>query len=622
MRRTAAFIAAASAIALGSWLAWPDKESGVLATPSEHSTPSQSRSALPGTLPQRAPLSGETAPAPSAPARGLVAGRVLDALGQPLPDCSVALQPPSAQQPFAPGEPESPLVATRSGHDGRYMLELDRPAVGHVTVRHPDFPPRVVAFDVEVAPGTVRDLGDVTLSSQPGLVLVVRGASGSLIADAAVTATPALQDLGLPAAIGSLAVRSARSDASGQAVLYGLGPGPYVLRTEAPNWATDERNHLQPDNPPQAPKIEIALAPGHVITGRAHAPAGVDPGRVSITAEPLAGGPLLRGLVRADGDGEFRLTGAAAGRYRIWADPANLPRAMVEVDVPASGIVLLPLGAGLAISGVVRRAEDGRVLAGAHVTAEPEDGWPLTRGGETVRPHAITGPDGDFSIPGLPSGRFVLTVSSEGLVPTRLGPVVAGSEPVEVRLDAGLTVHGTLRLDGRPLAQARVRAIAWDGEAPAFALWRASLTQRAAGLVADPSPSGRFELNGVPVRGHRIVVEGEELAPWFSEPLRGRPGESLDLGTIELAPGCAVEGTAVPHATVCLASTGERGLSRTTRADGMGRFAFRSLPAGAYTLFYHSAGRAPAGAAAPPTPNVELPVTLGRGDRRFVSLKN
>lgn len=551
---------------------------------------------------------------------GLVAGRILDPLGQPLPDCNVALVAMTKVRAFEPDAVTAPLGEATSGADGRFELRFTSACEGIVTVRHRDFPPRVAAYGIEIELGATHEVGDVTLFSQPGLIVLVRTTSGVGVGDAVVIATPALQDVSLPTAIHGLAERSAITDPSGQGVLYGVAPGSYVVRVEASFYATQERNHLQAENPTKAPSLEFVVDVGHVIRGRVQTQAGADPGRVLITAEPVDGGVVLRDEVRATGD--FRITGAVLGRYRIWADSTRLDRSMVETVVPNSGVVVIPLGSGLSLRGVVRDDATGNPVPGAVVVAEPEDGWPLIRAGRTVRLEGISGQDGLFTIIGLPPGRFAVTVSSQWFVPTRLGPVAAGIEPIEIRLEPGLSVTGVLRQSGRPVVNAKVRAIAWEAESAAFALWRSNLTDAAAHRTVSDE-TGTFVLSGVEVQGRRLVIDANGCALWFSEPLRGRKGESLDLGSIEMSPGAVIEGTAVAHATVYLQSTDARGLAHTTAADGKGRFVFESLPAGEYELFYHSAGRVAAGASAtsPPTDS-KTAVTLRSGDRKAVSLTN
>jgi hypothetical protein len=618
MRLRGILIAVAATAATALWLVWPDAEADSTQARGPHEVAVEVSPAPPeATAPQRAPLPA-AASASGATTSGIVHGRVLDALGQPVADAAVTLVAARREDAFATAEPPPPLAATASGTDGRFALELRERAEVLVTVSHRDFPPRVVEHGLEVAPGTKASVGDVVLVSEPGLIVLVGSANGGGIRDAVVTASPAVQEVSLPTAIGGLARRVAVTDAAGRAVLYGLAAGAYLVHVEAPSWATQEVRHLQPHKPPQAPTLPITLQPGHAIRGRVQPPPGADPGRVQLTAEPVDGGVVLRDQARANG--EFRIAGASVGAYRVWAEPTRLNRSMVTTVVPSPGPITIPLGADLSLRGTVRDAESGVALSSALVVAEPENGWPLARGGDVVRPDAAADQDGIFHIIGLPPGRDVLTVSSEGFVPTRLGPVEAGADRIEIRLERGLAVQGRVLADGLPVSGARVRAIPWQDESSAFALWRSALGGGHGVPETTTDGAGAFALPGIAVRGRRLVIEAPGCALWTSPPLLGRAGGSLDLGTIALTRGAAIEGTAEPHATVCLQTPDGSGFTHTTTADGKGRFEFSGLPAGDYVLFYHSAARSQRGASAPPS--VKKPVTLRQGDRIPVALND
>jgi hypothetical protein len=254
-------------------------------------------------------------------------------------------------------------------------------------------------------------------------------------------------------------------------------------------------------------------------------------------------------------------------------------------------------------------------VRGAIVRAEPEDGWPMVRAGETVRPESSSDAQGFFCVRGLMDGRFSLEVTSQLFVPARLGPLSTDNDAVEVFLDAGLRVGGQVRCNGRPVAGAKITAVKWDGEGAAFALWRASLAQHPR-HHEQSADDGTFELRGIPRAGHRLLIEALDCALWVSPPLRGSDGERLDLGTIALPPAAVVEGTAEPHATVSLDGVSDAGLTRSTHADDKGRFAFRNLPAGEYTVIYHSLARPAAGGRiAPP----ERRISLRAGDHVSIS---
>src|SRR5690606_8500936 len=415
----------AAATAAAVWLAFPRPEppAPVVATPPNE--PPAVGEVEPTALPQRSALPPPEDGAPGSETRARLVGRVFDALGQPLADCTVA---------FTEFDPERSLDAAeaargsaQTGQDGRFTVYLEPHGVGVVTLVHRDFPLRVVRHRLAVPPGEVHDLGDLTLSSQPGLVVSVTARTGGAVAGAVVTATPAMHDVSLPAALQTLAERSAVTDSAGQAVLYGIDAGPYRVRVEAPQRAVAEKQHLHPENPPRAPHLAFVLDGGHTLRGRVTVAGAADLGRTIVRAEPVDGGPALEDLARPTG--EFRLAGAQQGRYRVTVEAVRFGSGQGEVEVPGAALTL-QLEPGRTLRGFVRARRSGRAVAGALVVAEPEDGWPLIRAGEPVRPSARTGADGDFAIAGLPAGRFTLRVSSDAFVSSRFGPFAADAGPV------------------------------------------------------------------------------------------------------------------------------------------------------------------------------------------------
>ncbi len=618
MKRAALLLALLIGLVAGTWLALPRRGDTPLPSvvPAERET-ATTPSAPPTAQASRAPVTAVTSPSTeAAPSKqAAIVGRVRDALGHPLAECTVTFSELDPEHGLLPVSSGDTTAQAASGTDGRFALSLGKHRPGVLTLVHRDFPLRIVAPRLHVEPGTTRDLGDVTLFSQPGLIVIVRTAALVVVPNAIVTATPTLRDVSLPTAVHGLGERTAATDAQGHAVLYGMAAGPYTVRVEAAHMAAHERAHLQPENPPRAAELVVVVSGGHVILGQVEAPVGTDPGRTVVVAEPADGGVVLTAQVTKDGD--FRLSGATAGRYRINVESVRLGRAQAEVVVPGRRVVIT-LDGGRTMRGIVRARATGDPIPGAMVRAEPRDGWPLVRAGETVRPETETNLDGLFSIVGLLEGSFTLLVTSELFVPARFGPLAVDAQPIEILLDRGLSVAATLRHHGQPVAAANVQAMEWDAEGSAFALWKATLAS-SAGRQTTSRADGAFVLHGLRTRGQRLVIEAADCATWFSEPLTGAEGESLNLGTITLVAGAGVEGTAEPNATVFLDSQSSHRLTRTCHADTKGRFAFRNLPAGDYVLFYHSEDR-PRPSATPARAASRYPLTLLPGARKTVSL--
>lgn len=505
-------------------------------------------------------------------------GRVIDGLGEPLHGCEARFET----------EDGGSLAATTGG-DGRFELAPRDSRSGWLSLAHRDFPAQVVVANLTLRKGEDRDLGDLPLASQPGLVVFVTRRGGGAIANARVSTAPALVDVGLPTRAQLLAGRQTVSDAQGKAVLYGLPTGTHTLRVEAEGYATTEQSHVQPAGLSRAPEVAVALELAAPLSGRVTSPDGGELGRTIVRAEPRDGGVSVE--VSALPSGEFRLLGTAPGRYKITAESTRYVAVSVEVTAPDEAPISLLLGLGEQISGTVRARASQAPVSGALVEAEPEDGWPLQRAGESVRPSATTDASGQFRIAGLPAGRFTLRVTSEAFVSSRFGPLAAPASGLDLRLDAGLAVVGSVRLAGSPVAGASITAVDRDVDGSAFAEWRRNLIgERPRTTTSDAK--GRFTLRGLIPQGQRLLIVAADCPPHLSQVLTGRDGEQIEMVGLDLTPGATLRGTAPAWSTVCLDRLGRPGLTRTTTVDAGGQFTFRGLAAGEYELFYHFPERA------------------------------
>jgi hypothetical protein len=205
--------------------------------------------------------------------------------------------------------------------------------------------------------------------------------------------------------------------------------------------------------------VELALGRGTRLRGRVVdrvTGAPVTPFTVVVRQRMSAGDPL-RTVAVLDPAGRFELDGLPEGpAWVIAVAPGHAPSPPLEVTLPPADApvaeVELAVGAGVAVDGLVRSRGSDAPLAGVAVAAEPDPAAapaPLP-----LRVEAVTGPDGRFSLRGLPDrptsvlllGRGhharvaplgeIREGASDGPLELTLAPVAPGDAP-RVELTAG-----------------------------------------------------------------------------------------------------------------------------------------------------------------------------------------
>ncbi|WP_458860706.1 MFS transporter [Streptomyces kunmingensis] len=174
--------------------------------------------------------------------------------------------------------------------------------------------------------------------------------------------------------------------------------------------------------------------------------------RAAVTLISLGGRQLGRAV--AQGDGSYGIDAPGAGSYVLIASADGYqPQASTVLvgDEPVAYDILLSGTSGL--SGVVRAAETKAAVIGAMVIVTDVRGDVLATG--------LSGQDGEFTFAELVPGPVTIAVNAAGHRPLALPVEVGGTgvTRVEIELNSGSQVQGTVRAAGRSLNDARVTLI-------------------------------------------------------------------------------------------------------------------------------------------------------------------
>ncbi|MYT72971.1 MULTISPECIES: MFS transporter [unclassified Streptomyces] len=234
--------------------------------------------------------------------------------------------------------------------------------------------------------------------------------------------------------------------------------------------------------------------------------------RAAVTLISLGGRQLGRAVAQADGS--YTIDAPGAGSYVLIASADGYqPQAstvLVGEDGTGTGTaydILLSGTSGL--SGVVRAAETKAAVIGAMVIVTDVRGDVLATG--------LSGQDGEFTFAELVPGAVTVAVNAAGHRPLALPVEVGGTgvTRVEIELNSGSQVQGTIRAAGRSLNDARVTlvdaagnvvATSTTGEDGAYAFTDLDGGEYTVIATGYPPVATHLTVNGSGVDGHDIEL--------------------------------------------------------------------------------------------------------------------
>jgi EmrB/QacA subfamily drug resistance transporter len=195
-----------------------------------------------------------------------------------------------------------------------------------------------------------------------------------------------------------------------------------------------------------------ALGGGTPVRGFVRGAESAPVARAAVTLISLGGRQLGRAV--AQGDGSYGVDAPGAGSYVLIASADGYqPQASTVVvgEEPVAYDILLSGTSGL--SGVVKAAETKDPVVGAMVIVTDVRGDVLATG--------LSGQEGEFTFAELVPGPVTVAVNAAGHRPLALPVEVGGTgvTRVEIELNSGSQVQGTVRAAGRSLNDARVTLI-------------------------------------------------------------------------------------------------------------------------------------------------------------------
>ena len=363
----------------------------------------------------------------------VVAGKILDAGGQPVAGAEVSARPT-----------RNTRRRTKSEADGSFLLEGVAPGMVTLTVKQQGFEEHNVALGALEDRARREDL-EVLLDRGLGLSGRVTWTDGTPAGDVKVVVQKNREDQW-----GIEDATSSRTNADGSFTLTGLVEGSYTVaahgRRKDSEGGTSRRQRLRAtlhDVVAGTDGLELVLGGGNVLRGVVVDDLGRPLERCFVRAR-RAGTPgffaargtdILSRSVRDAADGAFVLDGLDTGKWIVQATArGHGPSEEVPVDASAA-LPELTLVCGRAgqVRGVVRAA-NGAPIADAIVSLEAVTTGQDFHVGSDV--HARTDAEGVFVLEDVDPGEATLTAEADGHAPSDplLFELEAGGEVLDVEL--------------------------------------------------------------------------------------------------------------------------------------------------------------------------------------------
>lgn len=505
--------------------------------------------------------------------------------------------------------------------DGRYSVDglpaLDYKvqfdpcgSTNHLGEWWDDQPDQASATTITLAEGATRSDIDAELMSAMSISGRVTSAGGTPLQNACVYVTGAQTGSTTTNAAGEYAVLSLRPGTY-KVEFRGCAAGNYVTE-----WWNDKPTASAADEVTLAggvdrTGVDASLAAGATLRGRVTGTGGTALVNACVSAQGVSG-TVASGSATTNADGDYAVTGLAAGSYRVlfracsagnyapewWndktssttADPVTVATGETRAGLDAQ------LTPGATISG---RVTNGTVpLQGACVSAQSTTSVAYGYGSAT------TNADGEYTISGLPASAYkaqfsactagnyitewwddVLNVNDAAPVSVGAGETRAG---IDAELAAGASLSGKITSPGgAPLQDICVNAlpVADNGPSPG---------------QARTGADGRYTVTGLATATYHLWFSScgaaNSVAEWWNNKADQTTADSITLAAgdtatgydAELAPGATISGrvTATGGARLeraCVTAS-KTGSAWGVMTNAQGEYAITRLPAATYTV--------------------------------------
>jgi protocatechuate 3,4-dioxygenase beta subunit len=432
---------------------------------------------------------------------GAIAGRVVDAAGQPLARVQIKATP-------VPWEGDPPRSWAWSRADGRFRLSRLPPGKLYELAASLDgFAPAAVQADALSSPKPVR----IVLERGATVLGKVLDPEGQPVPGAELALLFFHEVITGPGSSSSdtTIVGRAVSDAAGSFVFSHLRVGPFDLRVTGKGFATLSVPRFEVAD--EAARIDLGaltLDRGAVIEGQVTDPSGAPLPTSQVTLSPAPDPglsvPGASSGTSTDSEGRFRFEGLHQGaRFGLFVERSGfVPARVPAVEAPTPEPLRIELSAGRAVAGRVK-SPGGEPVPQAWVVVNSATGF--------------TDPEGRFRLAGLQPGLAEISVDAEGY-PRAIQDLQIPEESDIEGLEIALHEESTLEvqvLDSRRQPVAGIQVIAYPQKSVIY--WDTD------GSVCTTDPEGRCRIGGLGTGPYRVLAQTKTYG-WVQSTVEIGPG--------------------------------------------------------------------------------------------------